>query len=350
LRIILQFLEKGRVLQMKTWKQSVFFGNPQPSRIAAKVPLLMVAIIALSFGFVACDDGNGNTHTHDWGSWSVTTPATCTNAGVEKRVCSLDATHVETKPIAVNPNTHVWGNLIEGTAPTCTTAGSGTRTCTLNGEHTEPETINALGHDWNGWEISTISISKKACSRCTEKINGEIGDTGPGGGKIFYVLPTGFNMTDDNSIAYYLEAAPADMPTFLEFASSIFVENWSDPIASLFVEGTSREIGSGRKNTTLILTKDANAPAAKACNEYNNNGKTDWFLPSDYELQRLYLNKTNIGTLWNDNVDDLEEAFYWSSSQNNEYYPQAYCRSFIDSRFFARSKNLEFSVRAIRAF
>jgi hypothetical protein len=57
---------------MKNWKQrtfgsGVFFGNPQPSRIAAKVPLLMVAIITLGFGFVGCDNSNTNTHTHEFG-------------------------------------------------------------------------------------------------------------------------------------------------------------------------------------------------------------------------------------------------------------------------------------------
>jgi hypothetical protein len=39
---------------MKNWKQNAVIGNPQPNRKAVKVPLLMVAIIAFGFAFVAC--------------------------------------------------------------------------------------------------------------------------------------------------------------------------------------------------------------------------------------------------------------------------------------------------------
>jgi len=45
-------------------------------------------------------NNNGNaTHTHDWGDWVVTTPATCDADGVETRTCKLDASHKETRAI-----------------------------------------------------------------------------------------------------------------------------------------------------------------------------------------------------------------------------------------------------------
>ena len=40
-------------------------------------------------------DANG----HDWGAWAVTTPATTSAAGVEKRTCKRDASHTETRDI-----------------------------------------------------------------------------------------------------------------------------------------------------------------------------------------------------------------------------------------------------------
>ena len=44
-------------------------------------------------------ESDGTTHVHSFGDWEVTTPATCTEAGVETRTCSLcDAT--ETRTIA----------------------------------------------------------------------------------------------------------------------------------------------------------------------------------------------------------------------------------------------------------
>jgi hypothetical protein len=57
---------------MKNWKQSVFFG--------------MVAIIALSFGFVGCDDGNEQTYTVTIGSLTnglITANPTSGIAGTE---------------------------------------------------------------------------------------------------------------------------------------------------------------------------------------------------------------------------------------------------------------------------
>ena len=57
---------------------------------------------------------------HDWGAWTVTTPATCTNEGVETRICNRDPSHVETRTI---PTTgHNWVDNGNGTH-TCTNCG-----------------------------------------------------------------------------------------------------------------------------------------------------------------------------------------------------------------------------------
>ena len=106
------------------------------------------------------------------------------------------------------------------------------------------------------------------------------------------------------------------------------------------ITGTEVTIGTGRKNTALILATDANAPAAKACNEYSNNGKTDWFLPSRNELDELYYHRalvSNIGTGW-----------YWSSSQN--IIENAWHQRFSDGYYGGRNKHYAGNVRAIRAF
>ena len=177
----------------------------------------------------------------------------------------------------------------------------------------------------------------------------DVGDTGPGGGIIFYVSTAGFTMTDDNSIAHYLEAAPDDMATTLAWASSAFIppanggtDNW------VSITGTAEGIGAGRNNTALILATDAAAPAAKACEDYINGSKTDWFLPSRDELQELYNNRTSVGNLktTEDNVNNTHR--YWSSSQGSNN--TAWYRRFSDGYQLSVSKDNTFSVRAIRAF
>ncbi|MDR0320505.1 MAG: InlB B-repeat-containing protein [Treponema sp.] len=174
----------------------------------------------------------------------------------------------------------------------------------------------------------------------------EVGDTGHGGGKIFYRIETGFNLytgstdADNNYIkAYYLEAAPEDAATTRL--------RWSTATGAPYIQipyrGTA--IGSGRKNTSVILALDATAPAALACHEYENNGMTDWFLPSLSELEELSRQRSVIGNL----VNDPAGYGYWTSTESvpssKAYAPKPYSFSTSSSE-----KNFDYHVRAIRAF
>jgi uncharacterized repeat protein (TIGR02543 family) len=172
-----------------------------------------------------------------------------------------------------------------------------------------------------------------------------VGDTGPGGGIIFYRQLNGFTMMDDNSTCYYLEAAPVDM------------ENGGDPLFKwasngyvIDVEATEQSIGSGRNNTALILTAiDTNGPAAYACSEYRGGGCSDWFLPSVDELDEIYKLKTGSPIVFDSLA--LAEELYWSSSQ--ALYPTgAWQFHFFDSFFTKQeaSKGDSCRVRPVRTF
>ena len=93
---------------------------------------------------------------HDWGEWAVTTPATCSATGVETRVCSHDASHTETRTLAIDPDAHEW---IESgrTAPTCSAEGATYYFCAHNPDHekTEPIAIDPDAHDWGEWAVTT---------------------------------------------------------------------------------------------------------------------------------------------------------------------------------------------------
>jgi hypothetical protein len=177
------------------------------------------------------------------------------------------------------------------------------------------------------------------------------GETGPGGGKIFYVSAAGFTvqMVDplQNYIAHYLEAAPNDMATTFAWASSAFITSeyggtggWVD------IPGTANEIGAGRKNTALILAIDVDAPAAKACVEATYGGKTDWFLPSRYELNYLYSNRNLVGNF--KTTGNMNSTTYRSSTQFNDR--GAYYQDFNGGYQNYDNKNYAYSVRAVRAF
>ena len=76
---------------------------------------------------------------HDWGSWTQTKAPTCTDEGVEERVCERDPEHKETRPVA--PTGHEWSNWAQTTPPTETEQGLETRTCLHDGTHTQTRSI-----------------------------------------------------------------------------------------------------------------------------------------------------------------------------------------------------------------
>ena len=60
-------------------------------------------------------------NAHDWGAWTVTTPATCTTKGVETRYCNRDHSHVETRTTPALG--HHWKDNGDGTH-TCPDCGA----------------------------------------------------------------------------------------------------------------------------------------------------------------------------------------------------------------------------------
>ena len=81
------------------------------------------------------------SHTHAFGDWEETTPATCTADGVKTRTCACGETETQTIPATG----HTFGDWEETTPATCTADGVETRTCSACGE-TETRAIPATGH------------------------------------------------------------------------------------------------------------------------------------------------------------------------------------------------------------
>ena len=84
--------------------------------------------------------------------------------------------------------------------------------------------------------------------------------------------------------------------------------------------------------------------AAKVCADYSVTvgGVTygDWYLPSFYELNLLYTQRTAVGGFASD--------VYWSSSEDTNNY--AWFKNFSNGGQFIEGKSFSHYVRAIRAF
>ena len=103
-------------------------------------------------------------------------------------------------------------------------------------------------------------------------------------------------------------------------------------------------IGAGEKNTAIIIANqgigDAATYAARVCAEYNGGNYGDWYLPSKYELNLMYLQKIAIGV--------FASGYYWSSTELSTV--QGWIQNFnLGSQSFS-NKEATYYVRAVRAF
>ena len=106
---------------------------------------------------------------HDWGDWIVTTAATCEEDGLEKRICSHDSTHVETRVVPATGHTVVVDAAV---AATCTQTGftEGSHCSVCDKVLVAQEVVPVLGHDWAEitytWSENNSSVTAlKACNR-----------------------------------------------------------------------------------------------------------------------------------------------------------------------------------------
>ena len=107
---------------------------------------------------------------HSFGDWSVTKEATCTEAGVESRTCSVCGT-VETREIPAKGHT-VGKEWVTTKKATCTKEGKKVQKCTVCGEVVNTKTIKALGHEWETITkeptCTEAGEEYKKCTRCSE--------------------------------------------------------------------------------------------------------------------------------------------------------------------------------------
>jgi hypothetical protein len=138
-----------------------------------------------------------------------------------------------------------------------------------------------------------------------------VGETGPGGGTIFYVNPDGF--TSNGVLCHYLEAG------WLYLVSPATMQ-WSTSGTSVGAGAGGTAVGTGYANTQAILAALSGEPgmAAHRADAYAEGGQSDWFLPSRGELEAYYkeIHGSTNRLLWSSTESDSGRA--WAVTYDNE--------------------------------
>ena len=173
-----------------------------------------------------------------------------------------------------------------------------------------------------------------------------VGDTGPGGGTIFYVHPVGTFACGSTmtSACKYLEAAPTTGTNAWADQNYLWSGNTTDLIGAT---ASGEAIGTGYSNTLAIVGQsgggDTSGRAGMATRAYRGpNGLSDWFLPSSLEVYQLHLNKDLVSL--SNTFDD-----FWSSTEGGSTWAWITWNQ-GDGSFWGNDKNSLNAVRPIRAF
>jgi hypothetical protein len=196
-----------------------------------------------------------------------------------------------------------------------------------------PYTITATSGLQTATAIVTITVTAGTCVAGAGNVNTcFVGNTGPGGGIVFYV--------NDSAAtgSRYMEAAPNTWNGGVEDPLLAWSGNTTTNV------GTNTGIGTGSANTTAIIAQSDTANrAATAARAYGTAGAPagSWFLPSKDELAQLYTQRAVVG--------GFATVGYWSSSQNDTAL--AWVQFFVFGNQNGVSKGSTTSrVRPVRAF
>ena len=195
-------------------------------------------------------------------------------------------------------------------------------------------------------QLPTVSGPVVTGHVCADTGPCAVGDTGPGGGIVFY--DAGMHHTWGR----FLEMAPVETEFVGVPWKKLSVKDRSKPLytdrGGLLARKKrvqSKLIGMGYTNTRRIVRNYGPGEyAAWSAWSLEYGGKTDWFLPSQYELNEAHrVLFSAVPT-----INSIRRSFYWSSSEYN--YDTAWTVNMKDGQLFDREKwTLPGSATGIRA-
>ena len=298
-------------------------------------------------------------------------PASCN--GKDFNISFFDANNSNALPLFETTTSiaTVWNNggtFVEGYQGTGTTitSGSGTFTVAFN----SPVALSA-----DAQKITLQSTEHKSWTCADGKRPCVVGETGPGGGIVFYVNAATFNCGPTwSATCKYLEVAPSGWnggtdPTSRWISEAYRYSNINSAEGTTSDTGhlSYQSIGRGYRNSLAITSRDNSTSAASVARKYTGGGLNDWYLPNFSEMNTFchwntgttpasgirceniggsdaLLNKSRFGA----QLAGIVRAQYWTSTEKNDFNADNY--DFNDAANYGDSKNTQKRIRPIRAF
>jgi hypothetical protein len=222
--------------------------------------------------------------------------------------------------------------------------------------------------------IGTSASGETATATYRMRVTGDLGDTGPGGGLIFYYSSTGFSCGPN----FNATGSPTGgLCRWLEVAPSWAMDSWkiwavaslnSTNVSGVTDDGTvfndALGIGLGYKNSIAIVNQgnDTTTVAATAARAYAGRSLSDWYLPTAAELNVLCqwqsgvaasvttrcTSPTRNSPIFGAGSAGFEAGPYWSSSENAA--SNAWSQDFTNGTQSNINKFNQIRVRVVRSF
>jgi hypothetical protein len=179
----------------------------------------------------------------------------------------------------------------------------------------------------NSDAVTALAYSYGKYTSCADGGYCSIGDTGPGGGIVFY------DAGSTQAWGRYLEYAPSSWYGTAQDPMT----TWCTATGGSQLVGTTAGIGNGKTNSANMLANCASSDAANIADAYRGGGKSDWYLPNYEEFTELRTRGASVGF-------NYVASSHWVSFE----YTSAGAKT--DNTGFAYKASQIAQVRPIRSF
>jgi hypothetical protein len=199
--------------------------------------------------------------------------------------------------------------------------------------------VRATAAQTTRYGLATADVTFVASSlTCAQGGACKVGDTGPGGGVVFYVGSSVINAVTGISSG----------GKYLEYSTTTVARKWCACGNTAVPDSNADYFGSGAQFTKWIEDADASSTAADYAANLDEGGQTDWFLPTIGEFRAMY--SATSALTGQPLISRSDATEYWTSNEVQTSPRTAWRFRFSTNNVASIRIDVLLPVRPIRAF